>query len=65
MIEFAVVDKEKISVKKNLINAYNYLGYSSVRDENYAMAKTYFELTTSLDPADERALEALKILNKK
>ena len=64
-IEFAVVDKEKASVKKNLINAYNYLGYSSVREENYAMAKTYFELTTSLDPADERATEALKILNKK
>jgi len=61
-IELAGSDKEKN--KANLIIAYNYLAYYYVQQSDNAMAKTYFELTTSLDPTNQQAVEALNILNK-
>ena len=61
-IEFASVDREKN--KKNLIEAYKYIGYYYVKQNDKANAKIYFEQVTSLDPTDQEAVSNLTILNK-
>lgn len=61
-IEFASVDREKN--KKNLIEANKYIGYYYVKQNDKANAKLYFEQVTSLDPADQEAVNNLTILNK-
>ncbi|MBK7224677.1 MAG: hypothetical protein IPH96_04335, partial [Saprospiraceae bacterium] len=62
MYEFASVDREKN--KKNLIEAYKYIGYYYVKQNDKANAKIYFEQVTSLDPTDQEAVSNLTILNK-
>ena len=61
-IECASVDREKN--KKNLIEAYKYIGYYYVKQNDKANAKIYFEQVTSLDPTDQEAVSNLTILNK-
>ncbi len=64
-IELSEVDKNKDNVKKNLILSYKYLGVYYVNQNDNNNAKVYFAKVTELDPADQEALDALRILNKK
>ncbi len=64
-IELAEVDKTKESIKKNLILSYNYLGYYYVQNNDNETAKTFFTKSIELDPKDETAVNAVKVLNKK
>jgi len=58
--KYASVDKEKN--KKNLIEAYNSLAYYWIQHDDNDKAKLYYELIIELDPANETALENLKLL---
>lgn len=58
--KYAEVDKEKN--KKNLLEAYNYLAYYWVQQDDLEKAKLYYEMILALDPADANAIEALKLL---
>jgi tetratricopeptide (TPR) repeat protein len=62
-IEVANVDREKN--KKNLIEAYNYVGYGLVKAEDNVGARAAFENVILLDPANEEAKKNFEILNKK
>ncbi len=59
-IEFASVDKVKN--KNNLIEAYNFMAYYWVQQEDNTKAKEFYEMILELDPANEVAMENLKIL---
>lgn len=62
-ITYASVDPEKNM--KNLKESYKYLAYYWVQQEDYAVAKTYYEKIIELDPADEDAIDNLKLLNER
>jgi len=63
-IELAEVDKEKY--KRNLIEAYTYMAVYWVHHEEKGnvTAKMYYEKILELDPADEKAIHDLKLLNE-
>ncbi len=59
---------DTVNLVKNrttLLSAYNYLAYYWIQQENNAKAKEYYTKILELDPADENAINALKILNQK
>jgi tetratricopeptide (TPR) repeat protein len=61
-IEVAQTNPEKN--KKDLIEAYDYLGqYALHKKDNVLEAKSFFEKVLALDPANERAKEFMKALN--
>ena len=45
--------------KKDLIEAYSYLGYLSMKQKDNASAKTYWQKVIELDPANKKATDAL------
>lgn len=49
--------------KTGLVESYDYLGYYSLKNNDKATAKSYFEKTLALDPADENAVNSMKIIN--
>lgn len=59
-----LVLNEKNQPKKDLIEAYNYLGTYWVQKEDNAKAKEYFNKIIELDPENKTAKEALKALGK-
>lgn len=64
-IELATPDAKQPSTIKNLVSANDYLGTYYVQQNNLELAKVYFSKILELDPANERANESLRILNKK
>ena len=57
VIEYGEKDKEKN--KKYLSDAYNYLGYYSLRTTDTAKAREYFQKTLEIDPANTNAQDGL------
>ncbi len=61
VIEIGEVDKDKN--KADLISAYQYMGsYHMIKQENQ-IAKGYWEKVLALNPEDENAMEAIKLIN--
>jgi tetratricopeptide (TPR) repeat protein len=61
VIEIGEVDKDKN--KADLISAYQYMGsYHMIKQENQ-IAKGYWEKVLALNPEDENAKEAIKLIN--
>ena len=48
--------------KKELLEAYSYLGYLSYLQNDFTNSKTYWQKVKELDPENEKAREALKAL---
>jgi tetratricopeptide (TPR) repeat protein len=61
-IKYASVDKEKN--KKNLLEAYKYLAWYWVQNDDNAKAKSYFEEILLLDPTNQEAIDNLKLLKE-
>jgi tetratricopeptide (TPR) repeat protein len=63
-VEVASTDKEKN--KKNLIEAYDYLGRLAINTEpiDKVNATSYYEMILELDPNDQDAIKILEILKK-
>ncbi|MBK9270914.1 MAG: tetratricopeptide repeat protein [Saprospiraceae bacterium] len=61
--EIASADPEKN--KKNLIEAFRYLGTYFVQRDDYKSSLAYFEKIIALDPADKEAENAIKILKQR
>ncbi len=61
-IEIASSDFEKN--KKNLIEAYEYIAYYYVANDDKIKAKSYYEMILSLDPANGQAASAIDVINK-
>ncbi len=59
----ATEDKAKERLKKNLVEAYDYLGTCLVQKSDNEGAKVYFEKVITIDPANAKAIESIKILN--
>ena len=59
-IEYASVDPEKY--KKSLVDAYLYLAYYYVQNDDNATAKEYYEKVLELDPTNATAVDHLKLL---
>ncbi|MBK9984787.1 MAG: tetratricopeptide repeat protein [Saprospiraceae bacterium] len=65
-IELVAVDSASIAKNKtNLMAAYYYLAYHWVQQEDFVKAKEYYNKILELDPAEETAIDALKILKQK
>lgn len=62
-IELAQEDTEKN--KRELIEAYSYLGYYYYINKDYSMSKEFWEKVKVLDPENAQATEALKDLKTK
>jgi len=62
VIELGEQEPEKN--KKDLIDAYSYMGYYYYLQKQNAKSKTYWEKVLKLNPADKRAAEAIQILKK-
>lgn len=62
VIEIGSVEPEKN--KKDLIDAYSYMGYYYYLQKDNAKSKSYWEKVLALNPADKRAQEAIEILKK-
>jgi tetratricopeptide (TPR) repeat protein len=61
--KFIEISKEDTSkFKKELIEAYSYLGYYYYLKENNANSKIYWQKVHALDPKNNQAIEALKSL---
>jgi tetratricopeptide (TPR) repeat protein len=59
-IELCKGDTEKN--KKDLIEAYSYLGYFYLLKKSNPEAKSAWQMVKSLDPANKKAMDALKVL---
>ncbi len=59
----ATEDKTKERIKKNLIEAYDYLGTCAAQKSDNEGAKAYFEKVVAIDPANANATNNLKILS--
>lgn len=57
-IELASVDVEKN--KKQLVEAYNYIGYYASQNDDLPGAKAWYEKSVALDPTNEEAIGALQ-----
>jgi len=62
-VELAGVDSEKN--KKDLIDAYSYLGYRYLLEKDKPKAVAFYTKLKELDPGNKKADDALKILDKK
>ena len=62
VIEKASANPEK--EKNNLIEAYSYLGYYHYLKGDLQVSKGYWEKSLALNPADEKAKEAIRALNE-
>ena len=62
LVEIAGANPESNGNKKDLIEAYKYLGFYYSQRDNLDMAKSYFEKVLALDPNDAKAIEVLKLL---
>jgi tetratricopeptide (TPR) repeat protein len=65
IIELAAPEPEKSTNKKDLIEAYSYLGYYYYLKNQNATSMSYWEKVLVLNPADQRAKEAIEILKKR
>lgn len=63
LVEKALATPEKN--KKDLVEAYSYLGYYHFLKNERPAAKTYYEKILAIDPTNERAKVGLKELNTK
>ncbi|MEK7255109.1 MAG: tetratricopeptide repeat protein, partial [Bacteroidota bacterium] len=61
-IELASADPEKY--KKQLVEAYNFIGYYASQHEDLPGAIVWYEKSVALDPANEEAVGALKQLKE-
>lgn len=61
-VKYASGDKEKN--KKNLLESYKYLAWYWVQNDDNAKAKSYFEEILLLDPANQEAIDNLKLLKE-
>lgn len=59
----ATEDKSKERIKKNLIEAYDYLGTCAAQKSDAEGAKAFFEKVIAIDPTNANATNNLKILN--
>jgi tetratricopeptide (TPR) repeat protein len=59
-IEYSKAEKEKN--KKDLVEAYSYLGYYYLLKKSNSEAKNAWQMVKSLDPSNKKALDALKAL---
>ena len=55
-----VKPEEKASVKSNIIEACEYLGYYCVTTKDYTKAKEYFNMIKELDPNNKKAIDFFK-----
>lgn len=53
---------DPVKNKKNLMEAYKYLGWYYVQKEDNVMAKQYYDKALELDPADKETMEIIAIL---
>jgi tetratricopeptide (TPR) repeat protein len=60
LIEMGLANPDKN--KNDLIEAYSYLGYYYFVKKQNALSRTYWEKVLALNPADTRAIEALKAI---
>lgn len=59
--QFVTLSKEDTTkFKKELIEAYSYLGYLSYLREENGVSKSYWQKVYALDPTNKQAIEALK-----
>ncbi len=59
-IKYAAADPVKN--KRNLMEAYKYLGWYYVQKEDNVMAKEYYDKALELDPADKETMDIIAIL---
>jgi tetratricopeptide (TPR) repeat protein len=64
VVEIASPAPETGTNKKDLIEAYKYLGFYFSQRDNLEMAKSYFEKVLALDPTDPKAIEVIKLLKE-
>jgi tetratricopeptide (TPR) repeat protein len=64
VIEIASPSPETGANKKDLIEAYKYVGFYYSQRDDLSQAKAYFEKILALDPNDAKAIEVLKELKK-
>lgn len=62
VIELALVDPEKN--KKDLIEAYMYMGYYHVQNDDNNTAKSFYQKVLELEPNNKEAQEIVKNINK-
>ncbi len=62
LIEIASANPETNGNKKDLIEAYKYMGYYHSQRDQIELAKSFFQKVLDLDPADAKAIEVLKLL---
>jgi tetratricopeptide (TPR) repeat protein len=62
-IQYASGDPEKNL--KNLKEAYKYLAYYYIQQDDFPSAKQFYEKIVELDPTDQDAIDNLKLLNER